>query len=91
MLDDFAVAVETEDVDPGVVLVVRPGLVAVEHDVVVLGHGPLDLDPFAWVFRRHALEVVDERLLAVADVWIVLDVDVADVSLDRLGGLALVV
>lgn len=49
MLDDLAVAVETEDVDPGVVVVVRPCLVVVQHDVVVFGHGTLDLDSFAWV------------------------------------------
>jgi hypothetical protein len=39
VFDDLAVAVETENVDSGVVMVVRPGLVAVEHDVVVLGEG----------------------------------------------------
>jgi hypothetical protein len=39
VLNDFAVLVEPENVDPGVVMVTRPDLVTVQHDVVVLGQG----------------------------------------------------
>ena len=44
MLDDLAVVVQAEDVDPGPVAVTRPLLVAVENDVVALGDGPLEVD-----------------------------------------------
>src|SRR4030095_2176395 len=43
VLDDLAVAVDAEDVDPGVVVVARPALVAVQDDEVCLGDGPLEL------------------------------------------------
>ena len=39
----FAVLVEPEHVDPGVVMLTRPDLVTVQHDVVALGQGALDL------------------------------------------------
>ena len=42
MLDDLAVVVEAEDVDPGVVLVVGPVLKAVMNDEVVFGDGGLE-------------------------------------------------
>jgi hypothetical protein len=45
----------------------RGRLVAVEHDVVVLGQGTIDLDTLAGILRRHALEVIDERLLAITE------------------------
>lgn len=71
--------VEAEDIDAGVLLV-GPGLVAVQDGVVAVGEGALVLNAFARVLGGHALEVVDERLLAVADVRVVLDVGVADVA-----------
>jgi GNAT superfamily N-acetyltransferase len=44
VLDDLPVAVEPEDVDSRVVVVAGPGLVAVKHDVVVLGNRALHDD-----------------------------------------------
>jgi hypothetical protein len=35
VLNDFAVLVEPEHVDPGVVMLTRPDLVTVQHDVVL--------------------------------------------------------
>jgi len=80
VLDDPAVVVEAEDVDPGVVLVAGSVLEAVQHDEVSLGDGALELDALSRVLGRHALEVVDERLLPVADVRVVLGVMTADVA-----------
>jgi hypothetical protein len=74
VLNELAVLVEPEDVDPGVVMVTRPDLVAVQHDVVALGQGALDLDALAGVLRGHSLEVVNEGLLAVANMRVVLSV-----------------
>ena len=51
-----------------------PLLVAVQDDVVSLRDDPLELDLLARILVRHALEVVDERLLAVGDRRVVLDV-----------------
>jgi hypothetical protein len=76
VLDDLAVAVEAEDVDARVILVAGPVLVAVEDRKVALGYSALELDPLCGVLGGHALEVVDEGLLAVRDVRVVLDVDV---------------
>jgi len=85
VLNDLAVLVEPEDVNPGVVTVTRPDLVAMQHDVVALGQGALDLDVLAGVLRGHAFEVVDEGLLAVANKRVVLSVDFVGVGGDRLG------
>jgi hypothetical protein len=48
VLNDVAVLVEPEDVDPGGVMVTRPDLVTVQHDVVALGTArPLEF-ALAW-------------------------------------------
>ena len=57
-----------------------------QHDVVALRDDALELDALTGVLSGHPLEVVDERLLAVADVRVVLDVDVARVPVHRFGG-----
>ena len=90
MLDDLAVGVDAEDVDAGVVVVAGPALVAMEDDEVAFGDRTLELDALARILARHLLEVVDERLLAVGDVRVVLDVLGARVALDRLARTAVV-
>jgi len=67
-----------------------PLLKAVEDDQVVIGDGSLELDALAGVFGSHPLEVLDEGLLAVGDVWVVLDVLISDVAVDRLAWTTLV-
>ncbi|CAM5250732.1 NAD(P)-binding domain-containing protein OS=Streptomyces tendae OX=1932 GN=GUR47_18335 PE=4 SV=1 [Streptomyces tendae] len=89
VFNDLAVGVEAEDVDARVLLV-GPGLVAVQDDVVAVGEGTPVFDALARILGGHALEVVDERLLAVADVRVVLDVGVASVLVDGLCGAALI-
>jgi hypothetical protein len=44
MLHDPANLVQAEDVNPGVVVVSRPVLEAMENDVVVFAENPLGLD-----------------------------------------------
>jgi hypothetical protein len=90
VLDDLARVVEAKDVDACPVAVAGPLLVAMEDDVAPLGDGPLELHLLAGVPAGHLAEVGDEGLLAVGDRGVVLDVQVAHVHLDGLGGLALV-
>ena len=90
MLDDFAVVVKTEYVDSGIVPIARPRLVAVENDIVAFGDDALERDVLARVFARHSFEVIDEGLFSVADVRVVLDVDVAGVALDGFAGAAVI-
>ena len=90
MLDDSAVLVESEDVDSGVVVISRPLLMTVENDMVSLRERPLEYDSLAGVFGGHPLEVVDESLLTIGNIWIVLDVFVPDESLYRFAWLALI-
>ena len=66
MLDDLAVVVETEDVHSGVVVVSGPGLAAVQDYMVGVSERTDDFHMLAGIVGSHALEVVDERLLAVA-------------------------
>ena len=58
--------------------------------MVTVGKRPLELDPLPGVVLRYPDEVVDERLLAIGHPRVVLDVGVAGVLLDGVGGLALV-
>ncbi len=88
MFDDLAARIEAEDVDARVLLF-GPELVAVQDDVVAFGKGALEFDALAGILGGHALEVVDERLFAVGDVRVVLDVGVTDELLDGLGRAAL--
>ena len=74
MLDDLAVCIEAEDVDACVVVIAGPVLEAVQHHQVTLGHAATELDTLAWVLLCHAVEVVDEGLLAITNAGIVLDV-----------------
>jgi hypothetical protein len=90
VLDDLPALVEAEDVDAGPVAVPGPSLEAVQHDVGALGDRALDVHALVRVFPGHPGEELDEPGLAVGDAGVVLDVDVAHVPLDRLGGPALI-
>src|SRR5260221_14130955 len=80
MLDDLARLGQAEDVDPGIILVPRPMLEAVKDHVIALGQDAPELDALAGIFARHAFEIVDEGLLAVAHAGVVLDVVVAGIG-----------
>lgn len=72
MLDYPTSVVQTKDVDPGPILVAGPFLAAVQHDVVALRNGALEVHPLTWILPGHALEVLNERLLAIGDMRVVL-------------------
>ncbi len=44
---------------------------AVEDDVIAFCEGPDEVDVLPGVVLGHALEILDERLLAVSNVWVV--------------------
>jgi hypothetical protein len=87
MLDDLADVVEPEDINSSPIAVAWPLLMAMQDNVVILGNRPLEVDAFSRVFLGHPRKVLDERLFAVGDVWIMLNVHIADVPLDRFGRL----
>jgi hypothetical protein len=89
VLDDLAVGVETDDVDPGAVVVAGPAPVAVQDDEVVLGDRAQEPHLLAGGLPRHPVDV-DERRPAVADVRVVLGVRGTGAALDGLGRAALV-
>ena len=84
MLHDVSVLVEAEDVDPRVVTVPWPFLMAMEHNELTFGQRALEVHSLAGVRGAHALEVLDEGLLAVRNAGVVLDLDVANELVDRL-------
>ena len=86
MLNDPARVIEAEDVHPRILQVPQPDLVAVQDHMVTVGKRPLELDPLPGVVLGHPDEVVDERLLAIGHLRVVLDVGVAGVLLDGVGG-----
>jgi len=84
VLDDLAVGIEPEDVDPGPGVVAGPMLPAVQHHEIAFGDHAHEFDALARVLAGRFLEVIDEGLLAVADPWIVLDVMGPDLALNGL-------
>jgi len=84
VFNDFAFVIQSEDVNPGVVVVAWPVLEAVKNNKLTLGNGSLDLDAFAWPLAGHSLEISDETVLSRRNVWIMLSVDVADITFDGL-------
>src|SRR5688500_16854765 len=66
VLDDLAVLIESENIDPRPVAVAWPVLEAVKDNVVALGNHPAELHPLAGVLSCHALEIRDERGFAVS-------------------------
>ena len=71
VLHDLSVVVESKDVDTSVILIAWPLLIAVEHNIVSLSDGSLEVHSLARVFRVHSLKVLDEGFLAVTDLGIV--------------------
>src|SRR5262249_25517968 len=90
VLDDLSIAFQSEDVDARPSVITGPILPTMKNDVVSLGYDSFELDMFAGVIARHALEVVYERLLSVANSGVVLDVRGASVARDRFAWLALI-
>lgn len=89
VFDDPAFLVKAEDVDTRVILV-RPHLMAVQYDEFAVCEYSLELDALARVVSCHLVEVVNESLLAVADVGVVLPVLLAAVAFDGFARLATV-
>ena len=55
VLDDLALVIQPEDIDPGPVAVVRPVLVSVADDQMAVRQDLPELDPLPGIFARHAL------------------------------------
>jgi hypothetical protein len=83
MLDDLPVRVEAEHVDARPRALSGPVLKTVQDDVIPFSDDAFELHTFAGILRGHAREVLDERLLAIADARIVLDVLGTGIPLDR--------
>jgi|GEM_PF-3188117 len=74
MLNDFSVIIETEKIHGHVLFVTRPCLVRVKGHQITLGYSSYKFDAFIRVVPGHFCEVVDERLLAIANQGVVLSV-----------------
>jgi hypothetical protein len=81
VLDDLPVLVETENINPSIVVIARPLLMTVEYHPVSLRYRPFEMYFLARIPRIHSLEIVNERFLTIADFRIVLDILVADIFL----------
>jgi hypothetical protein len=90
VLYDFTIIIELEYVDACIVITTRPNLMAMQDDHVVFRDCAFELSDLAQIFDGHALKVVDKRLFAVCDMWIMLDVVVASELFDGGTGFALV-
>jgi hypothetical protein len=88
MLHDLALFIQAKDVyaSPVLVRVGGPLLMAMKHDEVALRHGALDMNTLTWEIDRHALEVGNKGLLAIADVRVVLFVLFDPAPLSRTPG-----
>jgi hypothetical protein len=74
VLDDLAVLVESENIDARIVVIAGSVLKTMEHHEVAFSYRSLELDTLAGILPGHSLKVFDKRLLAVADMGIVLSI-----------------
>ena len=81
MLDDLTTVIETEDVDCCIVVIPRPMLKTMKHYQRILRYCPLYFDTFARPLTGHSLKVFDKSSLSGRHMWVVLNVNVADVTL----------
>src|SRR5215470_12296087 len=61
-----------------------------QNDIVCFGNDAFELDMLTGVIARHAFEVVYERLLAVGNTGVMLDVGAAGIARDRISWPALI-
>ena len=61
-----------------------------QDNVVSFGNRTLEVYSLSWILLCHPREVLNERLLAISNTWIMLDIHFPCVSLDRFGWLTLV-
>lgn len=90
MFHNFAIVIEAKNVYPGLVVAPWPLLMAVEYNEIAFRNCSLEVDLFAWVFRVHTLEILDERLFTVSHFGVVLDVHIADVFFNGFTRLTLI-
>lgn len=90
MLDDLSIAIESKDVYASPICMPGPLLVAMQNDEVILSQHPPELNALAGILSGHAFEILNERILAVSDHWIVLSVAGTDVSAHSFGRFALI-
>jgi len=78
VLHNSSFGIKSEDVDPSVVTIAGPLLVTLKYDEITFGNDTFELDALTWIVSRHPLEVLDKRFLPVSDMWIVLNVRIAN-------------
>ena len=90
VLIDFAIFIESKNVDTRIFVIACSHLMTVKNDMMSFGDRPLERHAFAGVLGRHALEVLNKWLFAIGDFRVVLNVLGADVLVDRFPRFALV-
>ena len=91
MFDDFAVGIEAENIDHRLAAVIRRALaVHMDDHQIALGDDALDGGARLRMFLEIRRKRIDERLAAVGNTRIVLDIGFCDVFCDRLIQLVLV-
>ena len=90
MLNDFTDAITAKDINRSIVVTSWPSLTAVNNNQVTLGHDALYLHVFARKLVCHAVEVGNKPFCATLDMWVMLNVIVADIPLHRLARSAIV-
>lgn len=90
VFNNFAVLIKSKDVDACIILVPRPLLVTMQHNVVLLGYSAPERDLFIWKLGSHALRIVDKSLLSISHVRVMLGIRSTDLFLDGLPRTALV-
>jgi hypothetical protein len=67
------------DAGPVAVMEAGPFLMAMQDHVVAFCKNALEVHPLVRILPGHFIEVCDERILAISDFRVVLDVDIANV------------
>src|SRR5439155_20013932 len=62
VFNDFAVVIESKNIDAGPIGVPRPLLITMQDHVVAFGKDPFEMHALAWILLSHSGEVVNEGL-----------------------------
>src|SRR6266568_438607 len=63
MFDDFALIIESENINPCPISITRPLLITMQDNIVSFSNHTLEVNSLSWILLCHSREVLNERLL----------------------------
>jgi hypothetical protein len=88
VLNDLAILVKSKKIHGHILVTTGPYLMSMQGDKIIFSDGANKFDTFVRIFLSHSGEVIDKGLRSIGYQRIVLDIFIADIKLNRFGGIA---